>query len=71
MLDRGPGVPTGEEKRIFERFYQVDDVFHHSKPGVGLGLYIGREIATAHGGRIWYEPRPGGGSAFRCPLPQK
>jgi PAS domain S-box-containing protein len=71
VLDRGPGVPAGEEKKIFERFYQVDDVFHHSKPGIGLGLYIGREIAHAHGGRIWYEQRPDGGSAFRFALPQE
>ena len=42
---------------------------HHSTPGMGLGLYIAREIATAHGGGIWAEARDGGGSAFKFRLP--
>ena len=50
--NRGPGVPEGERELIFERFYQVDDVLHHSTPGVGLGLYIAREVVDAHGGSI-------------------
>jgi len=69
VLDRGEGVPEGERERIFERFYQVGDAEHHSVPGIGLGLYIARRIVEAHGGRLWYEPREGGGSAFRFSLP--
>ncbi|MDI6874432.1 MAG: CHASE4 domain-containing protein [Actinomycetota bacterium] len=68
VLDRGPGVPDKDRERIFERFYQVEDVLHHSKSGMGMGLYIAREIVEAHGGKIWYEPRPGGGSVFRFTL---
>jgi len=64
VLDRGIGVPAELEEKIFGRFYQVEDVQHHSKPGLGLGLYIAREIAKAHGGNVWCEPRDGGGSAF-------
>ena len=71
VLDRGAGVPEGQEEKVFDRFYQVDDVTHHSKPGIGLGLYIARQIAAAHGGRIWYEHRRGGGSAFRVAIPQE
>jgi len=71
VLDRGDGVPEGQEEKVFDRFYQVDDVTHHSKPGIGLGLYIARQIAAAHGGRIWYEHRRGGGSAFRVAIPQE
>lgn len=71
VLDRGPGVPEKDRERIFERFYRVEDVLHHSKSGMGMGLYIAREIVEAHGGKIWYEPRPGGGSVFRFTLRQR
>jgi PAS domain S-box-containing protein len=69
VLDRGVGVSEKDRERIFERFYQVEDALHHSAPGMGLGLYIAREIIEAHGGRIWHEPREGGGSIFRFTLP--
>jgi PAS domain-containing protein len=69
VLDRGWGVPEDERERIFERFFQVEEAVHHSKPGIGLGLYIAREIVEAHGGKIWCEPRGGGGSIFRFTLP--
>ena len=69
VLDRGPGIPEKDRRRVFERFYQVEDALHHSKPGIGLGLYIAKEIVEAHGGRIWHEPREGGGSIFRFTIP--
>ena len=69
VADRGLGIPPEDVERIFDRFYQVEDVMHHSIPGIGLGLYIGRKIVEAHGGRIWYEPREGGGSVFRFSMP--
>ncbi len=69
VLDRGEGVPEEKRESIFERFVQGDDALHHSGPGLGLGLYIGRRIVAAHGGRIWHEPREGGGSAFRFTIP--
>jgi PAS domain S-box-containing protein len=69
VLDRGRGVPEEQKEHIFERFFQVENILHHSRPGLGLGLYIAREIVEEHGGRIWQEPRPGGGSIFRFTIP--
>ncbi len=65
VLDRGNGIPAEDREKIFDRFYQVEEAAHHSKVGLGLGLYIARTIAQAHGGNIWVEPRKGGGSIFR------
>ncbi len=70
VMDRGMGVPEEERERIFERFYQVEDALHHSTPGMGIGLYIAREIAEAHGGRIWCEAREGGGAVFSFVIPR-
>ncbi|HEX2055235.1 MAG TPA: sensor histidine kinase KdpD [Nitrospiraceae bacterium] len=65
VADRGPGIPSGEETRIFDKFYRVDP---QREGGVGLGLTICRGIIEAHGGRIWVDPRPGGGAIFRFTL---
>ena len=67
VADRGPGLPPGEERRIFEKFHRADAA--PSVRGAGLGLAICRGIVQAHGGRIWAENRPGGGVAFRFTLP--
>jgi PAS domain S-box-containing protein len=65
VLDRGNGIPEDSREKIFSRFYQVEDAAHHSKVGLGLGLYIARQFTQAHDGNIWVEPRMGGGSIFR------
>jgi two-component system sensor histidine kinase KdpD len=67
VADRGPGIPRGEENRIFEKFYRTSSVA--ATAGVGLGLTICRGIITAHGGRITADNRPGGGAVFRFTLP--
>jgi len=66
IADRGPGLPPGEEERIFEKFYQVAP---GSARGAGLGLTICRRIIEAHGGRIWAANRPGGGAVFNFTIP--
>jgi two-component system sensor histidine kinase KdpD len=66
LADRGPGIPPGDEERIFERFHRGH---HAGVRGVGLGLAIARAIAQAHGGRLVAANRPGGGAAFRLTLP--
>jgi len=65
LADRGPGITSGEEKRIFEKFVRGSV----SRGGIGLGLTICKAIIDAHGGRIWAENRPGGGAVFRFTLP--
>jgi two-component system sensor histidine kinase KdpD len=67
VSDRGPGLPPGEEARVFEKFQRAAS--DAEATGVGLGLAICRAIVAAHGGRIWAENRPGGGASFRFALP--
>jgi two-component system sensor histidine kinase KdpD len=64
LADRGPGIPPGEEERIFEKFSRGPG----AGGGVGLGLAICRAIINAHGGKIWAEAREGGGATFRFTL---
>jgi len=66
VADRGPGIPVGEETRIFDKFYRGKFA---REGGVGLGLTICRGILEAHGGRIWAENRRGGGAVFRFAIP--
>jgi len=66
VADHGPGLPSGEEERIFDKFYRV----HPTDAGsFGLGLTICRAIVEAHDGRIWATNRAGGGAVFRFTLP--
>ena len=67
VLDRGPGVPADEAGQIFDRFYRP--VASRSLPGSGLGLSIVKDVAQAHGGRAYVQPREGGGSVFGIALP--
>ena len=66
VADRGPGLPPGEEERIFDKFYRVHPT---DAGGIGLGLTICRAIVEAHGGRIWAANRAGGGAVFYFTLP--
>jgi len=68
VADTGPGVPEEFRERIFKRFVQVPGVAGRRR-GTGLGLAFSKMAVTAHGGKIWVEDNPGGGSAFRIQLP--
>ena len=68
VRDRGPGIPDAERERIFDRFYRRQSA-KERVPGSGMGLYIAREIARAHGGDLWVESVLGLGSEFCMTLP--
>ena len=68
VADRGAGVAPGEHDRIFEPFHRSPGT-PPAAHGAGLGLAIARGLATAQGGDVTYEPRPGGGSVFSLILP--
>jgi signal transduction histidine kinase len=67
--DRGPGIPAGELKRIFEPFCRGSAAANRSSRGAGLGLTIAQQIARAHGGRVTVVSAPGRGSCFTLHLP--
>ena len=64
VRDRGPGVPKQDRERIFRRFERLG-----RGGGVGLGLSIVKTIVELHGGKVWVEDNPGGGSVFGLELP--
>jgi two-component system sensor histidine kinase KdpD len=67
VADRGPGLPAGIERRVFEKFFRARPA--ESRRGIGLGLAIAKGIVEAHGGRISAGNRPGGGAVFRFTIP--
>ncbi|HKC42899.1 MAG TPA: sensor histidine kinase KdpD [Burkholderiales bacterium] len=67
VADEGPGLPAGEEERIFDKFHRAAPEGPQS--GVGLGLSICKAIVQAHGGTIAAENLPAGGAVFRFTLP--
>jgi signal transduction histidine kinase len=69
VLDRGRGVPAGEEAKIFEAFYRAHDSLASGIQGSGLGLTLALRIAREHGGEITYQAREGGGSNVTLRLP--
>lgn len=71
--DEGPGIPSSDRKRIFERFYSVEKHRRNEFGSTGLGLAISRHIVRNHGGEIWVESPPSGksaGTAFVFTLPR-
>ena len=69
VVDHGMGIPATERELVFERFVRASNAQARSDTGLGLGLYICRRIVESHGGRIWAEETPGGGSTFIIALP--
>jgi signal transduction histidine kinase len=68
VRDAGPGIPSEQQGRIFEKFGRAD-VEGGSKPGTGLGLFIARSIAEAHGGSLEVSSGADPGSTFTLTVP--
>ncbi len=69
VKDSGPGIPAEARAQVFDRFYRADPARGRAGSGSGLGLSICREVADAHGGRVWVESEEGEGTAFSLALP--
>ncbi len=69
VADTGPGIDQTEQEAIFDKFYQLDSSVRRKAGGVGLGLFITREIVEALGGRIRVNSALGQGSVFEIRLP--
>ena len=69
VKDHGPGIPRAHQRRIFEKFYRIDDSITSGVEGSGIGLALCRQIAELHDGTIRYEPGKSGGSTFIIELP--
>jgi two-component system, OmpR family, phosphate regulon sensor histidine kinase PhoR len=71
VRDNGNGIARQEHKRIFEKFYRVDDLLARQQEGSGLGLAIVQHVMRAHRGRVMVDSEPGRGSAFTLVLPRE
>ncbi len=69
VTDTGIGITPEARPLIFERMYQAPNAIDDSRKGLGLGLYIAKEMVRLHGGRIWVESESGHGSTFSFTLP--
>lgn len=69
VIDQGPGVPEASRQSIFERFVQIQNQAGRHRGGSGLGLNFCKLAVEAHGGKIWIEENPVGGSIFAFTLP--
>ena len=69
VQDDGPGMPDADAARVFERLYQTTAKVRAGRPGLGLGLFIAKELVERQGGRIELETKPGQGCLFSFTLP--
>jgi two-component system phosphate regulon sensor histidine kinase PhoR len=67
--DEGLGIPPDQLERVFDGFYRATNLTSRQPGGIGLGLYISRDIIRRHGGELWAENREGGGTAMCILLP--
>lgn len=70
VRDKGIGIPADKQPRMFEMFFRAHARTANDFGGLGLGLYLSREVARLHGGDLWFESVEGQGSAFHLRLPR-
>lgn len=70
IADEGRGIPEQDRESLFNAFYRTRDANESAVPGLGLGLYIVRELVNAHDGEIHIDEAPGGGARFNITLPR-
>src|SRR5262249_51238135 len=71
VKDQGIGIPSERQARIFEPFYRAHAGTSSDRGGLGLGLFLSREIAQKHGGDLWFESSEGRGSTFFLRIPRR
>jgi signal transduction histidine kinase len=69
VADQGPGISEADRQNVFGAFFRTSEATSSQAPGLGLGLYICRELVRAHDGTIEALEAPGGGAEFRIALP--
>jgi PAS domain S-box-containing protein len=69
VLDTGIGIPVSEQKKIFDRFYSIQNVQARSGEGAGIGLTLAKELVKLHKGSIKVKSKPGIGSVFIVSIP--
>ena len=70
VRDRGIGIPADQQNRIFELCFRAHAGTTHDVGGLGIGLFMAREITVRHGGAMWFESEEGRGSTFYMRLPR-
>ncbi len=70
VKDQGFGIADKDQKKLFSRFYRVEEQVAKGIPGTGLGLFIVKQLIEKMGGRIWFTSKPGSGTTFSFSLPQ-
>mgnify|MGYP003988183597 FL=1 len=71
VQDKGGGIPKKDQQKIFEPFYQAENMYQHQSGGTGLGLAIVRGIVESQNGKVWFESEVGKGTKFSFTLPLK